>query len=74
MYSISIISAVVYNSFILQERLYHLKCTVDYVNRGGIKTEEKAKVVAAVWGTYLIQLLAELDIFHQPDDFGEKDE
>ena len=44
------------------------------MNRGGIKTEEKAKVVAAVWGTYLIQLLAELDIFQQPDDFEEKDE
>ena len=36
-----------------------------------IKTEEKAKVVAAVCGTELIQFLAVLDIFHQ-DDFEEK--
>ena len=37
------------------------------------KTEEKAKVVAAVWETELIQFLAALDIFHQ-NDFEEKDE
>ena len=37
-----------------------------------MKTEEKAKVVAAVWGMELIQFLAALDIFHQ-DDFEEKD-
>ena len=36
------------------------------------KTEEKAKVVAAVWETELIQFLAALDIFHQ-NDFEEKD-
>ena len=46
--------------------------------RGGIsenkkQTEEKAKVVAAVWGTELIQFLATLDIFYQ-DDFEKKDE
>ena len=41
--------------------------------RRKIKTEEKAKVVAAVWGTELNQFLAALDTFHQ-DDFEEKDE
>ena len=38
-----------------------------------IKTEEKAKVVTAVWGTELIQFLAALDIFHQ-DGLEKKDE
>ena len=37
------------------------------------QTEEKAKVVAAVLRTELIQFLATLPIFHQ-DDFEEKDE
>ena len=37
------------------------------------KAEEKAKVVADVWGTELIQFLDALDIYHQ-DDFEEKDE
>ena len=32
-----------------------------------IKTEEKAKVVAAIWGTELIQFLAALAILHQDD-------
>ena len=32
-----------------------------------IKTEEKAKVVAAVWRSELIQFLAALGIFHQDD-------
>ena len=35
--------------------------------RRRIKTEEKAKVVAAVWGTELITLLAALGILHQDD-------
>ena len=38
------------------EPLYH---------RRRIKTDEKAKVVAAVWGTELIQFLAALATFHQ---------
>ena len=38
-----------------------------------IKTEEKAKVVTAVWGTELIQFLAALAILNQ-DDLEEKDE
>ena len=38
-----------------------------------IKTEVKAKVVAAVWGTELIQFLSAPAIFHQ-EDFEEKDE
>ena len=37
-------------------------------HRRRIKTEQKAKVVAAVRGTEFIQSLATLDIFHQ-DDF-----
>ena len=41
--------------------------------RRKINTEEKAKVVAAVWETELIQFLAALGIFHQ-DDFKAKDE
>ena len=32
-----------------------------------IKTEEKAKLVAAAWGTELIQFLAALAILHQDD-------
>ena len=35
------------------------------VSRTGVFTEEKAKVVAAVWGTEFIQFLAALAIFHQ---------
>ena len=41
--------------------------------RRRIYTEEKAKVVAAVWRKEWIQFLATLDIFHQ-DDFEHKDE
>ena len=33
-------------------------------HRRRIKTEEKAKVVAAVWGTGFIQFLAALAIMH----------
>ena len=40
-------------------------------HRRRIKTEKKTKVVAAVWGTELIQFLAALVFFHQ-DDFEEK--
>ena len=36
------------------------------------QTEEKAKVVAAVWGTEIMKFLAALDIFHQ-DDCEEED-
>ena len=32
-----------------------------------IMTEEKAKLVAAAWGTELIQFLAALAILHQDD-------
>ena len=35
--------------------------------RKRIKTEEKAKVVAAVWGTTFIKLLAVLAILNQED-------
>ena len=42
-------------------------------HRRRIKTEEKTKVVAAVWGAELIQFLATLDIFHH-DNFDEKGE
>ena len=37
------------------------------VLRRRIYTEEKAKVVAAVWSTEFIQFLAALAIFHQDD-------
>ena len=40
-------------------------------NRRRIKTEEMAKVVAAVWRTELIQFLASLAISHQ-DDFKKR--
>ena len=46
------------------------------MHRRRINTEEKAKVVASVWGTELNQFLAALhtvDIFHQAD-FEEKGE
>ena len=43
------------------------------LHRRRIKTEENAKVVAAVWGTEFIQFLAALDIFNE-DDFEKKDE
>ena len=33
-------------------------------HRRRIKTEEKAKVVAAVWGTEFVQFLAALAILH----------
>ena len=36
-------------------------------HRRRIKTEEKARVVAAVWGTELIQFIAALTILHQDD-------
>ena len=38
-----------------------------------INAEEKAKVVAAVWGTEIIQFLAVLATWHQ-DDFEEQDD
>ena len=41
-------------------------------HRRRIKKEEKAKVVAAVWWTELINFLAALYIFHQ-EDFEKKD-
>ena len=37
------------------------------VHRRRIKTEEKAKVITAVWGTELIKFLAMLAVFHQDD-------
>ena len=42
-------------------------------HRTRIKTEEKAKVVASVWGKEFIQLLAALAVL-QKDNFEEKDE
>ena len=36
-------------------------------HRRRIKTEEKVKVVAAVWGTEFIQFLAAIAILHQAD-------
>ena len=36
-------------------------------HRRRINTEEKAKVVAAVWGTEFIQFLAALAILHQDE-------
>ena len=36
-------------------------------HRRRIKTEEKAKVVAAAWGAELIEFLAALAILHQDD-------
>ena len=37
---------------------------IPYSHRRMIKTEEKAKVVASVWGTEFIQFLAMLTILH----------
>ena len=36
-------------------------------HKRSLKTEEKAKVVAAVWGTKFIQFSAALQIWHQDD-------
>ena len=36
-------------------------------HRRRMKTEEKAKVIVAVWGTELIQFLVMLAILHQDD-------
>ena len=51
------------------------KPIADMVNGGPtrrrIKTEEKTKVVAAVWGTEFFQFLAALDII-QEDDFEKR--
>ena len=38
-----------------------------------IKTDEKAKVLAPVWGTELIKFLVTLSTFHQ-DDLKKKDD
>ena len=43
---------------------------VRWEHRRRIKTESKAKFIAAVWGTEFIKVLTPLDIFHQ-DDFEE---
>ena len=45
-------------------------CSVEFVlqyHRRRINTEEKATVVAAVWGTECIQFLAALAILHQDE-------
>ena len=41
--------------------------SLHFPHRRRINTEEKAKVVAAVWGTEFIKFLAALAIFHQTD-------
>ena len=47
---------------------YTVLLRVDHLgHRRRIKTEEKAKVVAAVWRTQFIQFLAALAILHQDD-------
>ena len=42
-------------------------CTTASTHRVRIQAEEKAKVVAVVWGTELIEFLAALAILHQDD-------
>ena len=44
-----------------------LEAILESAHRRRITTEEKAKVVAAVWGTELIRFLAMLAILHQDD-------
>ena len=41
--------------------------TEGLLHRRRIKIEEKAKVVAAIWGTEFIPFLAALTIYHQDD-------
>ena len=43
-------------------------------HRRRIKTEEEAKVFAAVWGTELIKFLAKLSTYFPPGLFEEQDE
>ena len=52
-------------------KLLQYKNKKQEAQRKRIKTEEKAKVVAAVWRTELIRFLAALDICHQ-DDFEKR--
>ena len=58
-------------TFHLEERLVYLvrerECFVGLSHKRGINIEEKAKVVAAVWGTAFIQFLATLAVLHQVD-------
>ena len=63
--------ALLYVSFFKTENLEPI-CRVHEVHRIRINTEEKATVVAAVWGTELIKLLAALAILRQ-DYFEEQD-
>ena len=45
-----------------------MRCLLQYtVYRRRINTEEKAKVVAAVWGTVFIQFLAALSLLPRDD-------
>ena len=48
-------------------QLQHIQVLHAPIHRRRVQTEEKAKVVAAVWRTELIQFLAALAIVH-PDD------
>ena len=48
----------------LQARFYNKKFQVGVGDKYKINTDEKAKVVAAVWGTEFIHCLAALDILH----------
>ena len=48
-------------------KLFIARNAVVYLHRRRIKKEEKAKVVAAVWGKELIHFLDALAIFHQDD-------
>ena len=47
--------------------------SIYFEHRRRIQTEETAKAVSAVWGTEVIQFLAELAIFHQ-ENFEQQDE
>ena len=57
----------------LVQYVRHFHCIFSMCDRHrrGIDTEEKAMVVAAVWGTEWIKFLAALDILH-PDDLKKR--
>ena len=51
----------------IQSQLQNIATKYVFSHKRRINTEEKAKVVAAAWGTELIQFLAALANLHQDD-------
>ena len=72
--NIKLLSPVIQNAVCCEGKhvgSYIRKLLCNFNHRRRIKTEGKAKVVAAVWEKELVQFLSALDIFHQ-GNFEEK--